>query len=245
MTTWRHQDLPLVKKVTAQIDSGYLSFRQAAKKYNVTKYQVEKWVAYVRNQVPGSSEAVGRKKIVMPKAKANYDYSPVIDPALKKQLIEDIYCGKMTRRNASQKYKVPSDVIGVWLNKLPGYRSSVSGYKTKIDEQVKMHVVRQIQADKLSQVRAALQYQVSRSVINRWIDNYSIFNLDGSICYQTIGTMTPDEQNKELLDQLSKLKAQLEHEKMKNEALQTLLQVAEEKFGIQIKKKRGPKQSKK
>lgn len=244
MAKWTIQDLELIKKIVAQIDSGQSSFRKAAKQYNVTKYQIEKWTTYIHQWELGTAPPrLSNPPLPVP---ALEEPGATIEPLLKRRVIEDVYCGKLSKHRASKKYKVPVSVISVWLDKLPGYRSTVTTmYGANINAELKVQVVRAIQANAISEREAALRYKVSRFVINHWVDNYSIFNIDGSICYQTISTMTPDEQNKELLDQLTKLKAQLEHEKMKNEALQTLLQVAEEKFGIQIKKKRGPKPSKK
>lgn len=54
--------------------------------------------------------------------------------------------------------------------------------------------------------------------------------------------MTPEEKTKQLEREIERLKKDLENEKLRNEGLKTLIEVAEEKFNIKIKKKPGSHQ---
>src|SRR5450631_1124043 len=185
---WSLKNLPLLKTIAEQIDSGQLSLRKAAKKYNVTKYQVEKWMAYLQKDskvisralepqdLPFIKEVVKEIKagtLTIPQAAKTYKiYSfeikkwirilnkdapapdlSTIEISLKKQIIEDVYCGKLSRKAAGRKYNVSPEMIALWISKLPAYRKPTFTDKTQITDQVKVQVVRKIQSGGLTQLR--------------------------------------------------------------------------------------------
>jgi transposase len=220
------EDLPKIRQMVKEVRSGMMSQIEASQKYKVTRHQVRKWLD-IFQQTSFSDD---------PNA---------IDEVLKQKIVREIIENKLTQREAVKKYKVPFDVISRILKSCPGFSGTRTGINlrasSEIADEKKMEVVRKIQSGELSQFQVANQLRVTRYSVRTWISNYSMFNLDGSICYQMLQNMTEEEKNKQLIEQIAELKKQLENEKLKTESLQTLIEVAEEKFGIKIKKKHGSK----
>ena len=106
-------------------------------------------------------------------------------------------------------------------------------------------LVREILADRMSQKEALERFdfgykniETSRSMLGSWLKRYS-----PSIPV-TLPVMTEKEKQKleALQKQLKELEKQLENAQMKNVALETMIDVAEEQLKIKIRKKSGPKQ---
>ena len=100
----------------------------------------------------------------------------------------------------------------------------------------------------------AEKYNVSRSTINKWvlvyqgIDNISRSQKQVSYDLQqkSLGKKSKQpiqQQQNELENRLALLEKQLEWEKLKSHALDTMINVAEREPGIDIRKKHGTKQS--
>ncbi len=218
------EELPKIRQMVKEVKSGMMSQREASEKHNVTRHQVRKWMDILQDSVF-----------------SNDPDSP--DIVLKQKIVRQIFEGKITQREAVLRYNIPIGVINGWLKGSPGFAGRRTSLTLKTSDEIankiKLEVVRKIQAGESSQFKAARELKVTRYSVRKWISDYSMFNLDGSICYQLLEKMTPEEKQKELLEQIAELKKLLEEEKLKNESLQTLIQVAEEKFGIKIKKKPG------
>lgn len=78
-----------------------------------------------------------------------------------------------------------------------------------------------------------------RSTVLVWLRKHG--NLDWKI---PITMNTPESKIKELEAKLHKLEKELKEERLKREMSETILEVAEEQFGIAIRKKYSPKQLK-
>ncbi len=100
----------------------------------------------------------------------------------------------------------------------------------------------------------AEKYGVSRSTINKWVLVYQgVHNLPRShkqISYDlqqkalaNQSKQPTQRQQNELEEKLALLEKQLEWEKLKSHALDTMINVAERELGIDIRKKHGTKQS--
>ena len=117
----------------------------------------------------------------------------------------------------------------------------MEGQKT-ISKAEKRWLVREIQAGRMSlgQAREHLELRSKdpASLIRSWTKEYS------SDIDFTLPVMTEKEKAK--LDaahkRLKELEKQLEHAQMKNIALETMIDIAEEQLKIVIRKKSGPKQ---
>ena len=101
------------------------------------------------------------------------------------------------------------------------------------------------------------KYGVSRATICNWVKVYQgIHNLPPTDLQQNhyFGPMEKKRKNKEsgasdneaaLLQKIASLEKQLKHEQLKAEVLDTLINVAEKKLNISIRKKPGTQQSSK
>src|SRR5882724_5769486 len=121
---------------------------------------------------------------------------------------------------------------------------------------IKNEVVKEYLIDGIPYRALAKKYGVSRSTINKWVLVYQgIHDLPRSnkqISYdlqqKTLGKKSKQpvaEHLSELKKKVSLLEKQLEWEKLKTHALDTLINVAERELHIEIRKKPGTKQSEK
>jgi hypothetical protein len=106
----------------------------------------------------------------------------------------------------------------------------------------KRWVVREIVSGRMSQKEAIERFQLNQksgySLLDGWIKRYH-----PSIAV-TLPVMSEKERQKleALQKQVKELEKQLENAQMKNVALETMIDVAEEQLKIKIRKKSGPKQ---
>jgi hypothetical protein len=106
----------------------------------------------------------------------------------------------------------------------------------------KRWLVRELEAGRLTSGEAKARYaEISKdpySLIKNWRKRY------GSDIPITLPIMTEKEKQKveALRLQLKTAEKQLEHAQMKNIALETMIDIAEEQLKITIRKKSGPKQ---
>ena len=108
-------------------------------------------------------------------------------------------------------------------------------------DEFKKAVVKEVILGEISQAGAMRKYGIGGSMtLPRWLAKY--------------GDMVPkDEQvdnlgektKEELALEIERLKRQLEYEKLKSEAFDTMIKIAEKEFKIPIRKKPGAEQSKK
>ena len=99
----------------------------------------------------------------------------------------------------------------------------------------------------MSYREASRRYSLSRNIIKKWVAEESITKLLKSkttVFSDTLPLgMTEDAQNKLLRQQIKTLTQQLEQAKLKAQAFETMIIVAEEELRIKIRKKRGTPQS--
>ena len=119
---------------------------------------------------------------------------------------------------------------------------------------IQQQAVKEYLIDGIPYRALAKKYNVSRSTINKWVLVYQgIHNLPRSqkqVSYdlqqKTLGKKSkqplPQHQS-ELEKKIALLEKQLEWEKLKAHALDTLINVAERELNIDIRKKPGTKQS--
>jgi len=103
-------------------------------------------------------------------------------------------------------------------------------------------LVSEIDSERMSMEEARDRFDLSRreykKIIQRWQDRYSEkLNL-------SLATMTTKERtdNKQLEKRIKELEAQLEWAQMQNIALETIVDIAEQDYKLDIRKKYGPKQ---
>lgn len=115
-------------------------------------------------------------------------------------------------------------------------------FSTEFTAAFKRWLVREIKAGRMtisqSLERFEFQSKDPRSLIKNWLRHYPD-DLEVSLPFMTDKERTKVE---ELQKRLRELEKQLEHSQMKNIALETLIDVAEEQLKITIRKKAGAKQ---
>jgi transposase-like protein len=104
----------------------------------------------------------------------------------------------------------------------------------------KLQVVQQVEKGELTYKRAQRHYGIQgRSTVLVWLRKHG--TLDWKI---PIAMNTPESTIKELEAKLHKLEKELKEERLNREVSETIIEVAEEQFGIAIRKKYSPKQLK-
>lgn len=108
----------------------------------------------------------------------------------------------------------------------------------KYDENTIYEIARRIVTGEISYSQAQKEYSIkSQGSIGPWIRKYKAGLLP---CYQ-MGKY--DKLSKErLIKQLEEIEASLQRSRLESKAYSTLIEVAEEKFKIEIRKKYGTKQ---
>jgi transposase len=96
----------------------------------------------------------------------------------------------------------------------------------------------------LSIKESTRQYQINGSVLQRWNRWYFKTRLLKYFSPIDAIDMNPSEDAQQLRKQLKAVQAELEQQKLKNLALETLISVAEKELKIDIRKKPGSKPSK-
>ena len=103
-------------------------------------------------------------------------------------------------------------------------------------------MVEEIRSGMFSIQQSSRQYQLTGSVLQRWNRWYFKTKLLKYLKPSTFPKMKSSED--QLKQQLKEAQAQLELLKLKNEALETMISIAEKQFKIEIRKKPGSKPSK-
>ena len=126
------------------------------------------------------------------------------------------------------------------------YRPSVISRETykRRTEMEMLKILTEIHSGRMSKRGACEKYGINRNTMALFIRKFSLRTLGQNISNQLLSDM-PEENKTALLEKkIKELTRQLEHEKLKNAGLETMIKVAEEDLHIRIKKKRGTKQSK-
>lgn len=121
---------------------------------------------------------------------------------------------------------------------------------------IQQQAVKEYLIDGIPYRALAKKYNVSRSTINKWVLVYQgIHNIPRShkqVSYdlqqKTLGKKSKQplpQHHSELENKIALLEKQLEWEKLKSHALDTMINVAERELNIDIRKKHGTKQSEK
>lgn len=113
----------------------------------------------------------------------------------------------------------------------------------RLDEQTKAKILKEIQSGLIGQREASRRYAIPRGTIVKWQNKRKLVILLHEKTSSAPENMNDGQQTKALLIQVQKLTKALEYEKLKNVALETMIEVAESDLHIKIRKKRGTKQS--
>jgi transposase-like protein len=102
----------------------------------------------------------------------------------------------------------------------------------------KRWLTREIESGRMSNKEAIMRFSINPRTLLDWLNSYSLGK------ELSLSIMTPEEkQEKALLEKrIRELEKALEYAKLKNIAIETMIDVAEKQLNISIRKKAGPKQ---
>jgi len=121
----------------------------------------------------------------------------------------------------------------------------------KYSEQFKKKIVRLVIEDGYSPVEAAKRHDIGNASIYRWLDKYGD-EINGNFELNQVKEPMSSPRKKESKkgpnqetnsSRIEELEEELRLERLKREAYQKMIKIAEERFKISIKKKYGTKQS--
>ncbi len=123
-------------------------------------------------------------------------------------------------------------------------RKGQIGRKPKHDISLTRKVVMEYNEGKQSQGQLARKYNVSNQHVSRWVKQYSS-ELAQKEEIEILAMTEQEQKELETIQNQNKiLTKKLEYEQMKNFALETMIDLAKEELGIDIRKNSGAKQPK-
>ena len=117
--------------------------------------------------------------------------------------------------------------------------------KKRISQEVKMEIVREYHLEgKRNKSRLAQEYGIGQATVCDILRNFAAENDKSALLMGKKVKTGESEEIKALRKEVWDLKKQLYHEKMRADFYDTMVDVAEEMFGIEIRKKADTGQSK-
>jgi len=107
-----------------------------------------------------------------------------------------------------------------------------------------LKIVKEINSGRIAKRAACIKYGLNRNTLSLFIRKFSVSTLADSLGAQLLHNMTEKQQIQLLEKQVKDLAKALQHAKLKNDSLETMIRVADQELHIRIKKKPGTKQSK-
>jgi transposase len=153
----------------------------------------------------------------------------------------------LSRSVIVEQYKISRSTIAEWMRDYgsPDYHASRKGHLSHAN---KTSILRAILDGRMTVREAMIAYRVSSSTINYWIRMYK--REKGELAPIMVNKNTSSregsgeaEELKALKNQIQEIQQELKEEKLKNQALNTLIDVAEDNLKISIRKKTGAKRS--
>lgn len=164
------------------------------------------------------------------------------DPRFREQVVQEIIEG-LPRRAAIVKYGVNARTLSDWLYASDRYKATPKGTSAV----QKRSVVRAIGEGRMTIKEAMVIYKIANSkTIRKWIEWENQENNELAGCNQETVAKKTSKKNTDIpssAQELAALRQALADEKLKNAALNTLIDVAEEQLKINIRKKPGARPS--
>lgn len=123
--------------------------------------------------------------------------------------------------------------------------ANLEGFKKSFDkrmsrnfsEKFKKEIVKRIENNEYSVREVSKLYGVSTTAVYKWVYKYSILYQKGY--RQIVEPMSSTKKVKELQDRIKELERAVGQKQMKVDFLEKLIEIADDKLGIDIKKKAG------
>ena len=116
--------------------------------------------------------------------------------------------------------------------------------RKKISQEEKMEMVKLHYLEGISQRELAMRYGTDQSVVSRIMSNFTAENDKSALFMKKDAKTSESEEIKALRKEVLELKKKLYDETMRADFFETMVDVSEEMFGIEIRKKAGTGQSK-
>lgn len=148
----------------------------------------------------------------------------------------------LSRSVIVDQYKISRSTVAEWMRDY-GSADYHAGKKGHLGQANKTSILRAVLCGRMTVREAMITYRVSSSTINHWIRAYK--REKGELA-SIMGTKksSKDKQTEDAVDiEKEELKKTVQQLQLQNLALNTLIDVAEDKFKIAIRKKAGAKQS--
>lgn len=117
----------------------------------------------------------------------------------------------------------------------------------RLEEGAKSKVIRDVTIGHMGYREASRKYSLSRNTIKKWVAAAKVTQMLKSKTSSSFdplnSNMKEKEQDRLLRQQIKMLTQELERTKLKAEAFETMIIVAEQEYKIKIRKKRGTSQS--
>lgn len=114
----------------------------------------------------------------------------------------------------------------------------------RLPDEIKPEVVRDYLLNGIDQRQIAKNYGISKQSVNRIIRNFAASNDKSALLMKNRPTDSQADEIKALREEVMELKKKLHQETMRADFYDTMVDVAEEMFNIEIRKKAGTGQSK-
>ncbi|MDE5424396.1 hypothetical protein L3073_19485 [Ancylomarina sp. DW003] len=130
---------------------------------------------------------------------------------------------------------------GKLSDQMEGFQEQVINYQA-YEISFRRWLISEIDSERMTMEEARDRFGLHRieykRIIRRWQDRYSVK------LHLSLASMTTKERtdNKQLEKRINELEAQLELAQMQNIALETIVDIAEQDYKLDIRKKFGPKQ---
>ena len=105
----------------------------------------------------------------------------------------------------------------------------------------KQKIVKEIERNLVSVLEVSREYSVSSTAVYKWLDKYSVHNKRQ--VRQIVEPMSDSKKIKELRDRIKELEHLVGQKQIELEFKEKLIEIAEEMYQIDIKKKPGSKRS--
>lgn len=147
----------------------------------------------------------------------------------------------LSRKAVCCQYGVSQWTLSVWM-RVYGSASYHANKRVSFSDQQRRSVVRAITAGRMSIASAMLAYKIkSNSTLRKWIQAANQENAELAVLNKPV--MEDPSQLLSPPPDVKALQQALEEARLKIAALETMMDIAEQQFNIQIRKKSGAKQS--
>jgi transposase len=147
----------------------------------------------------------------------------------------------LSRTVIVEQYKISKATLCDWMRD-HGSAAYHAGRKGHLSQANKTSILRAVLDERMTVREAMIAYRVSSSTINQWIRTYKREKGELASIMENKKS-SKDKQNENVSDtEKESLKKALQQARLQIQALNTLIDVAEDKFKIAIRKKAGAKQ---